>query len=127
MAGQTNQIRGSDGLELRKKLFIIVTLSIGILVIVIPISIFVFIKINLYSLQKATTHYLLFDKGLEKTSIMSIKPVFGKAPIFSVRVIFKDEPDNIYYYFKKENGQVFQHSHSSSSIDNNNKYKYVEK
>jgi hypothetical protein len=113
-------------LKLWKKVFIFVTLSIGILVIAIPIGIFVFIKITLYSLEKDTTHFLLVDKGLEKTSIMSIKPVFGKAPSFSVRVIFKDEPDNVYLY-KKDNGQVSQHSHSSFNSDTNTIYKHVEK
>jgi hypothetical protein len=108
-----------------KKLFIIITLSIGILVVATPIGIFAFIKINLYTLEKDTTHYLLVQKGLDKTSIMSIKPEFSKAPLFSVNVIFKDEPDNIYYY-RKDNGQVFQYSHSSFNSNINNKYKYAE-
>jgi hypothetical protein len=52
-------------------------------------------------------------------------PVFSKAPLFSVNVIFKDEPDNVYY--KKDKGQVVQYSHASFKSDTNNKYKYVEK
>jgi hypothetical protein len=108
------------------KLYVRIMLTFCILVITIPLIIFAYVQIKLHILETKTTRYLLVDRAINKENIMSVKSVLSKAPIFSVNVTYKDEPEVIYYYRQGDDGSIFQYSHSSFNKDQHYTYKHVE-
>jgi hypothetical protein len=108
------------------KLYVRIMLTFCVLVIAIPLIIFAFIKFNLHTLETKTIQYLLEDKAFNKANIMSIKSTFGKAPLFSVNVVFKDEPEVVYYYKLGEDRSIFQYSHTSINNVQHYTYKHIE-
>ncbi|TPG70518.1 DUF3139 domain-containing protein [Brevibacillus laterosporus] len=78
---------------MRRLLFISITIAL------IVFLVFCFIGINKYSLKNEVAKYLI-TQGYSKDQITSINTYFGKAPLFSARVIFSDEENIIYYYMK---------------------------
>lgn len=74
-------------------------LFIGLFICLIVLFVPSFIVINKYTLKNEVTTYLT-NQGYLEDQIASINTYFGKAPLFSARVIFSDEKNIIYYYMK---------------------------
>lgn len=75
--------------------FIIISTSILLLFLFI----FSYIPLNKYILKKDVRKHLI-AQGYSISEIESIDVFFGKAPLFSARVIFSDEKNVVYYYMK---------------------------
>jgi hypothetical protein len=77
--------------------------------IMIPsIFIYAYIDVGKFSLKREVLQYLS-EKGHEKNEIKEIKSHFARRlPMFSVTVIFKDEPDVTYEYWKDEGQKKIQ-------------------
>ncbi|TPG73490.1 DUF3139 domain-containing protein [Brevibacillus laterosporus] len=95
---------------------------IGILFVFLLLLFIGYNKYTLYSLEKDTFHYLISEKGYKETEIKSISGKISKAPVYSIEVIFNDEPDVTYIYRKKESGQIILLSKSSEN--NKSEYKH---
>lgn len=78
-----------------------------ILLIAILVSIGGYIEIKKNQMEEAVEEYLLEDKGYERQEIKSIEGLFSILPVWSVRVVFKDE-DNMNYYYQIESNKVEQ-------------------
>ncbi|WP_019640270.1 DUF3139 domain-containing protein [Paenibacillus fonticola] len=59
------------------------------------------------SLESEVRNYL-FKQGYKNEEIQSIHTRVGKAPVFSIEVIFVDEPQTVYYY-RKSDGKIIQY------------------
>jgi hypothetical protein len=53
------------------------------------------------TIKHEVMQYLLEEKGYQKSEIKEIKSLFGKLPTFSVIVVFIDEPEVGYNYWKR--------------------------
>ncbi|MED1644269.1 DUF3139 domain-containing protein [Brevibacillus agri] len=65
----------------------------------------IYVQGTLLSLENQVRQYLITEKNLDEKTIASVDGVFGKLPLFSVEVIFADEPDVRYFYTEK-NGEI---------------------
>lgn len=77
-----------------------------LLVIITPFSIYAYVIFNHNALENETYDCLL-KKGYEDTEILDVKFTLKKLSLFTVEVIFTDEPE-ITYQYKKENKQIIQ-------------------
>lgn len=85
---------------MNKKIMIIVFL--GLILISVPI---IYVQGILLSLENQVRQHLITEKNIDEKIIVSVDGVFGKLPLYSVEVIFADEPDVKYFYTEK-NGKI---------------------
>lgn len=75
------------------------------------------------SLESDVRGYL-FKQGYINEEIKSIRTRVGKAPVFSVEVIFMDEPEIIYYY-RKDDGKIIQYGIPTDISGKNTSEDYI--
>ncbi|EJL45272.1 MULTISPECIES: DUF3139 domain-containing protein [Brevibacillus] len=81
------------------------TMIIVFLVLIMISAPVIYVQGTLLSLENQVRQYLITEKNLDEKTIVSLDGVFGKLPVFSVEVIFADEPDVRYFYTEK-NGNI---------------------
>ncbi|WP_338553469.1 DUF3139 domain-containing protein [Paenibacillus sp. KS-LC4] len=97
----------------RKKVVLFFAILVFLLIIL-----YAFFSIKEYQLKKSVVDYLK-EKNYQESEILSIDTSIAKAPVFSARVIFFDEPDIIYYYRNKD-GKIIQYGTPSNLKSTNN-------
>ncbi|MFS0554991.1 DUF3139 domain-containing protein [Brevibacillus sp. 179-C9.3 HS] len=90
---------------MNKKIMIIVFL--GVILISVPV---IYVQGILLSLENQVRQHLITEKNIDEKIIVSVDGVFGKLPLFSVEVIFADEPDVKYFYTEKNGKIITLHS-----------------
>ncbi|GIP38210.1 hypothetical protein J31TS4_14900 [Paenibacillus sp. J31TS4] len=59
-------------------------------------------KVQRYTLKQEVTKYLIGEKGYQRDEILELTTKRSKAPPYVMQVVFKDEPDIIYTYWKRD-------------------------
>ena len=77
-------------------------LTILMIVVLLIVGLFGFLSFEKYALKKDVKE-LLVEQGYSEDDLVSLTAHSGKVPRLSVRVIFADEPNTIYYYTKNKN------------------------
>jgi len=112
------------GISMKKKLVFLVTCVI--IVILIGYGIISYLK----SAQTKDVEAYLQSEGYSTSDMSSIQTEISKAPLFNTKVIFKDESNVIYYYWKVGD-KVRQGTPEVLGVDVNDqdsyKYKHKEK
>ncbi len=98
---------------------------IMILVVVVVIS-FVGIQLKINALTQSLTDYLVNQKNVEASNILSIDTKIGKLPTFPMYVTFKDEPDKTYTYTDRGVGQWTQIFPNEDVIQKGGQFKHWE-
>jgi hypothetical protein len=80
---------------------------VSILIVTFALGAALYINFKQNSLESRIFEYLTTQKHYEKDEISTIDGVIGKLPFYQVRVIFKDEPNNVYIY-RETNNRIFQ-------------------
>ena len=100
----------------KKFLIVIIILGVG------------FLTIHSYknNLNEEVGKYLA-DEGYSQDEILKVYTEFGKLPLVSTTVIFRDEVKARYFY-RKENGRIYQYSCAPlRGVDPDFNYKHIEK
>ena len=85
--------------------------TILLFILIISLAIPLFVQWKIHILEKKVMDYLIEEKGSHEEQIDSLKGSFGKLPLVSVGVIFRDEPFIVYYYWE-QNGRILQTGYS---------------
>lgn len=101
-------------------------ITIFVVFILIVVGIWGGIAFEKQHLKNQVEDYLL-NKGYKSDEIQYIKPFFGKAPLSSVRVIFNDEPNVIYYYRNDKGIRQFGTPTEVTNTHTNIDFKHQEK
>ncbi|MCM3172822.1 DUF3139 domain-containing protein [Paenibacillus sp. MER 99-2] len=100
------------------------------LVLSLLITLVALVSLYLWNFQRTmelkVEAYLLSSKEYGHEDIQQIDTHFGKAPLVSTEVIFKDEPLARYFY-QEENGQIYQYSSAPvKGVDPNFTYRHLD-
>ncbi|QYR20902.1 DUF3139 domain-containing protein [Paenibacillus sp. sptzw28] len=80
---------------------------VSILIVAFTVGAALYINFKLNSLESRIFQYLTTQKHYEKDEISNIDGAIGKLPFYQIRVIFKDEPNNVYIY-REANNRIVQ-------------------
>ena len=87
-----------------KKIFSVV----GMIIILSPLICLGYVEYRLHRLEKVTYTYLYDVKNYAEKEVLSVKGNMKKLSLFTVEVIFSDEPAIMYDYKMNGRGEIIQ-------------------
>ncbi|APO43358.1 DUF3139 domain-containing protein [Paenibacillus amylolyticus] len=81
--------------------------SFVVIIILLSVGWYINYKLKMHNLEESLRNYLINEKGIKSTEILSIHARRSKMPMYPVTVRFKNDPEE-YVYTDKEGTEWFQ-------------------